>query len=208
MVYNETYQTYTLEAEKLTGQYILLDEASVTGTANLLMAAVLAKGETVIYNAACEPYVEQLSRMLVRMGAKIEGIGSNKLFVQGVSSLRGCRHRMLPDMIEVGSFIGIAAMSASEITIKSTSVKNLGIIPESFRRLGIAVEQRGRPLYTAPGAVHHRIVLGWIDPYHSRRTLAGTHARPAERDARGSHEGERERVDPPKDVREPPFLRR
>jgi UDP-N-acetylglucosamine 1-carboxyvinyltransferase len=147
MVYNETYRTYTLEAEKLTGQYILLDEASVTGTANLLMAAVLAEGETVIYNAACEPYVEQLSRMLVRMGAKIEGIGSNKLFVQGVPALKGCRHRMLPDMIEIGSFIGIAAMTASEITIKNTSVENLGIIPESFRRLGITVEQRGDDLY-------------------------------------------------------------
>ncbi len=147
MVYDEAGQTFALTAEKLTGQYILLEEASVTGTANLLMAAVLAEGETVIYNAACEPYVEQLSRMLVRMGAKIEGIGSNKLFVQGVSSLKGCRHRMLPDMIEIGSFIGMAAMTASEITIKETSVENLGIIPESFRRLGISVEQRGDDLY-------------------------------------------------------------
>ncbi len=147
MVYDETRQTFTLAAEKLTGQYILLEEASVTGTANLLMAAVLAEGETVIYNAACEPYVEQLSKMLLRMGAKIEGIGSNKLFVQGVPSLKGCRHRMLPDMIEIGSFIGMAAMTASEITIKETSVENLGIIPESFRRLGITVEQRGDDLY-------------------------------------------------------------
>lgn len=147
MVYDEAEQTFSLTAEKLTGQYILLEEASVTGTANLLMAAVLAEGATVIYNAACEPYVEQLSRMLVRMGAKIEGIGSNKLFVQGVPSLKGCRHRMLPDMIEIGSFIGMAAMTASEITIKETSVENLGIIPESFRRLGITVEQRGDDLY-------------------------------------------------------------
>ncbi len=136
-----------LSANKLKGTYILLDEASVTGTANLLMAAVLAEGDTVIYNAACEPYLEQLSRMLVRMGAKIEGIGSNKLFVTGVTSLKGCRHRLLPDMIETGSFIGMAAMTASEITIKNTSVANLGIIPESFRRLGITIEQRGDDLY-------------------------------------------------------------
>ncbi|MDD3189306.1 MAG: UDP-N-acetylglucosamine 1-carboxyvinyltransferase, partial [Fermentimonas sp.] len=115
--------------------------------ANLLMAAVMAEGETVIYNAACEPYLEQLSRMLVRMGAKIEGIGSNKLFVKGVTSLKGCKHRLLPDMIETGSFIGMAAMTASEITIKNSSVDNLGIIPESFRRLGITIEQRGDDLY-------------------------------------------------------------
>ena len=119
----------------------------MTGTANLLMAAVFAEGETIIYNAACEPYVEQLSKMLVRMGAKIEGIGSNRLTVKGVSSLSGCRHRLLPDMIEVGSFIGMAAMTASELTIKNTSVENLGIIPESFRRLGIKVQQRNDDLY-------------------------------------------------------------
>ncbi|MDD3512254.1 MAG: UDP-N-acetylglucosamine 1-carboxyvinyltransferase [Fermentimonas sp.] len=140
-------QVVRLSAEKLKGTYILLDEASVTGTANLLMAAVMAEGETVIYNAACEPYLEQLSRMLVRMGAKIEGIGSNKLFVKGVTSLKGCKHRLLPDMIETGSFIGMAAMTASEITIKNSSVDNLGIIPESFRRLGITIEQRGDDLY-------------------------------------------------------------
>ncbi len=147
LIYNESKSLFTLTAKKLTGQYILLDEASVTGTANLLMAAVLAEGETIIYNAACEPYVEQLSRMLVRMGARIEGIGSNKLAVQGVTSLQGCSHRLLPDMIEIGSFIGMAAMTASEITIKDTSVANLGIIPESFRRLGITVDQRGDDLY-------------------------------------------------------------
>ena len=147
LIFNEQKQLFTLSAQKLTGQYILLDEASVTGTANLLMAAVLAEGETVIYNAACEPYVEQLSRMLVQMGAKIEGIGSNRLTVLGVSRLTGCRHRLLPDMIEIGSFIGMAAMTASEITIKDTSVIHLGIIPESFRRLGIIVEQRGDDLY-------------------------------------------------------------
>ncbi len=147
LILHEEKQLFTLSAEKLTGQYILLDEASVTGTANLLMAAVLAEGENIIYNAACEPYVEQLSRMLVRMGADIEGIGSNKLSVKGVASLKGCRHRLLPDMIEIGSFIGMAAMTASEITIKNTSVAHLGIIPESFRRLGIIVEQRGDDLH-------------------------------------------------------------
>src|SRR5690554_6318176 len=147
LIYNESKELFTLTAKKLTGQYILLEEASVTGTANLLMAAVLAEGETTIYNAACEPYVEQLSRMLVRMGAKIEGIGSNKLVIRGVAALSGCDHRLLPDMIEIGSFIGMAAMTASEITIKETSVAHLGIIPESFRRLGITVEQRGDDLH-------------------------------------------------------------
>lgn len=147
LITDEKNNILRLSAEKLKGTYILLDEASVTGTANLLMAAVLAEGETVIYNAACEPYVEQLCRMLVRMGANIEGIGSNKLFVKGVSSLNGCTHRLLPDMIETGSFIGMAAMTASELTIKNTSVDNLGIIPESFRRLGITIEQRGDDLY-------------------------------------------------------------
>lgn len=147
LIFNEQKQLFTLSTQKLTGQYVLLDEASVTGTANLLMAAVLAEGETVIYNAACEPYVEQLSRMLVRMGAKIEGIGSNRLTINGVSRLSGCRHRLLPDMIEIGSFIGMAVMTASEITIKNTSVTHLGIIPESFRRLGIIVEQRGDDLH-------------------------------------------------------------
>ena len=147
MVFDEQKQRFTLVAKQLKGKYILLEEASVTGTANLLMTAVFAKGETTIFNAACEPYLEQLSRMLVRMGAKIEGIGSNRLIVSGVSSLSGTHHRLLPDMIEVGSFIGMAAMTASEITIKDTSIENLGIIPDSFRRLGITIEQRGDDLY-------------------------------------------------------------
>lgn len=147
LILNEKKQLFTLTTRQLKGTFILLDEASVTGTANLLMAAVLAHGETTIYNAACEPYVEQLSHMLVRMGAKIEGIGSNKLIVKGVTSLSGCHHRLLPDMIEIGSFIGMAAMTASEITITNTSVNHLGIIPESFRRLGITVEQQGDNLY-------------------------------------------------------------
>ena len=147
LVFDEKKQLFTLSAKQLKGQYILLEEASVTGTANLLMAAVLAEGETIIYNAACEPYVEQLSKMLVKMGAKIDGIGSNRLTIKGVVSLSGCRHRLLPDMIEIGSFIGMAAMTASEITIKNASIQNLGIIPESFRRLGIVVEQRNDDLY-------------------------------------------------------------
>ncbi|MDR1742201.1 MAG: UDP-N-acetylglucosamine 1-carboxyvinyltransferase [Dysgonamonadaceae bacterium] len=147
LIFDEKKQLFTLSAKKLRGCYVLLDEASITGTANLLMTAVLAEGETTIYNAACEPYVEQLSRMLVRMGAKIEGIGSNRITVCGVTRLSGCRHRLLPDMIEIGSFIGMAAMTASEMTIKDVSVQHLGIIPESFRRLGITVEQRNDDLY-------------------------------------------------------------
>ncbi len=139
---------YEIKADKgLTGTYMLLDEASVTGTANIVMAAVLAKGTTTIYNAACEPYLQQLSRMLNNMGAHIEGIGSTLLTIQGVDSLKGCTHTILPDMIEVGSFIGLAAMTGSDITIKNASVENLGIIPDSFRRLGITIEQNGDDLH-------------------------------------------------------------
>lgn len=138
---------YEIEAKKLTGSYMLLDEASVTGTANILMTAVLAEGTTTIYNAACEPYLQQLSKMLNRMGAKISGIGSNLLTVEGVKSLNGCEHSLLPDMIEVGSFIGMAAMTGSEITIKNVAYDELGIIPESFRRLGIHLEQRGDDIF-------------------------------------------------------------
>ncbi len=138
---------FEIKADKLQGTYMLLDEASVTGTANILMAAVLASGTTTIYNAACEPYLQQLSRMLCRMGAHIEGVGSNLLTIQGVGALHGCEHTILPDMIEVGSFIGLAAMTASDITIKNASVDNLGIIPDSFRRLGITIEQNGDDLH-------------------------------------------------------------
>ncbi len=138
---------YEVKAGKLQGTYMLLDEASVTGTANILMAAVLAEGVTTIYNAACEPYVQQLSRMLCRMGARIEGIGSNLLTVYGVGALHGCEHTIPPDMIEVGSFIGLAAMTASDITIKNASVEHLGIIPDSFRRLGVTIEQQGDDLH-------------------------------------------------------------
>lgn len=145
--YNEAREVYEISAERLQGTYMLLDEASVTGTANIVMAAVLAKGKTTIYNAACEPYVQQLCKMLNRMGAKIEGIASNLLTIEGVDELHGTEHTILPDMIEVGSFIGMAAMTQSELTIKNVSHENLGIIPDSFRRLGIKMEQRGEDLY-------------------------------------------------------------
>jgi UDP-N-acetylglucosamine 1-carboxyvinyltransferase len=138
---------FKIEAKSLTGAYIHLDEASVTGTANIIMAAVRAKGRTTIYNAACEPYIQQLCRMLVTMGAKISGIGSNLLHIDGVTEFHGCTHTILPDMIEIGSFIGMAVMTESEITIKDVSYDNLGIIPDSFRRLGINLERRGDDIY-------------------------------------------------------------
>ena len=145
--YNKDEFFYGVDAEKLVGTYMLLDEASVTGTANILMASVLAEGETTIYNAACEPYIQQLSKMLVRMGAKISGIGSNRLIVQGVSSLSGCNHKVLPDMIEIGSWIGMAAMTKSELTIKDVSWENLGMIPNVFRKLGIVLEKKGDDIF-------------------------------------------------------------
>jgi UDP-N-acetylglucosamine 1-carboxyvinyltransferase len=126
---------------------MLLDEASVTGTANIIMAAVLAEGTTTIYNAACEPYIQQLCKMLIQMGAHIEGVGSNLLTIKGVTSLKGCSHQILPDMIEIGSFIGMAAMTASEITIKKVAYSQLGIIPDSFRRMGIQLVQQGDDIY-------------------------------------------------------------
>ena len=138
---------YTVEAKRLKGTYMLLDEASVTGTANIVMAAVLAEGRTTIYNAACEPYLQQLCKMLNRMGARISGIASNLLTIDGVESLGGTEHTMLPDMIEVGSFIGMAAMTRSELTIKDVSYDNLGIIPQQFARMGIRFEQRGDDIY-------------------------------------------------------------
>lgn len=145
--YNEVRGVYEISASRLHGTYMLLDEASVTGTANIVMAAVLAKGKTTIYNAACEPYLQQLCKILNRMGAKIEGIASNLLTIEGVDELHGTDHTILPDMIEVGSFIGMAAMTKSELTIKNVSYENLGIIPDSFRRLGIKMEQRGDDIY-------------------------------------------------------------
>ncbi|MGV3703749.1 MAG: UDP-N-acetylglucosamine 1-carboxyvinyltransferase [Arcticibacter sp.] len=146
-IYNSETGFFNVDATDLRGAYVLLDEASVTGTANVVMAAVLAKGTTTIYNAACEPYLQQLCKMLNRMGAKISGIGSNLITIEGVQQLGGTEHRLLPDMIEIGSFIGLAAMTGSEITIKDVQYKELGIIPEVFRRLGIQLELRGDDLH-------------------------------------------------------------
>jgi len=154
--FDDSEAFFTVEASKLKGAYIHLDEASVTGTANIIMAAVLAKGRTTIYNAACEPYIQQLCRMLVRMGARIEGIGSNLLHIDGVKELSGCNHTILPDMIEIGSFIGLAATTESEITIKNVSYENLGIIPESFRRLGINLRKNGDDIFI-PRQRHYEI---------------------------------------------------
>jgi UDP-N-acetylglucosamine 1-carboxyvinyltransferase len=145
--YDSSKAQYFIESKKLKGTYILMDEISVTGTANVIMAAVLADGITSVYNAACEPYIQQLCKMLVRMGAKIHGIGSNLLTIEGVDRLHGTSHSMLPDMIEVGSFIGLAAMTQSEITIKNAGIKDLGIIPEVFRKMGVQVIEQGDDLY-------------------------------------------------------------
>lgn len=154
--YHEDEQFYSLEAKELTGKFILLDEASVTGTANIIMSAVLAKGKTRIYNAACEPYIQQLCKMLNRMGAQISGVGSNLLTIEGVKTLHGTTHRLLPDMVEIGSWIGLAAMTKSEITIKNVNWNQLGIIPETFRRLGIEVAQQGDDMLI-PAQDHYRI---------------------------------------------------
>lgn len=147
---------YRVVCDKLKGAFLHLDEASVTGTANILMAAVMAEGETTIYNAACEPYLQQLCRMLISMGAKIEGVGSNKLIIQGVTSLNGCNHTCLPDMIEIGSFIGMAAITKSEITLKNCRVDQLGIIPRTFQRLGVQLEIKGDDIYI-PQNEHYEI---------------------------------------------------
>lgn len=159
--YNKEEYFYGVEAEKLSGKELLLDEASVTGTANILMAAVLAEGETVIYNAACEPYIQQLCKMLVSMGARIDGIGSNRLIIQGVTELGGCSHRVLPDMIEIGSWIGMAAMTQSELTIKDVSWKDLGQIPNVFRKLGIDLQQKDDDIYI-PAQKSYKI-QGYMD---------------------------------------------
>ncbi|RRQ46172.1 UDP-N-acetylglucosamine 1-carboxyvinyltransferase [Chryseobacterium sp. SC28] len=145
--YDDGEAFYSLRAKELVGKFILLEEASVTGTANIVMAAVLAKGKTRIYNAACEPYLQQLCRMLNRMGANISGIGSNLLTIEGVDKLHGTEHTMLPDMVEIGSWIGLAAMTKSEITIKNVKWNELGIIPNTFRKLGIELEHRGDDIY-------------------------------------------------------------
>lgn len=145
--YDSKRELYDITAKKLKGTYMLLDEASVTGTANILMASVFAEGETTIYNAACEPYIQQLSKMLNAMGAKITGVGSNLLHIEGVKKLDATRHRILPDMIEIGSFIGMAAMTGSEITIKDVAYDQLGIIPDTFRRMGIKLERKGDDIH-------------------------------------------------------------
>lgn len=145
--YNREERFYGVETDALTGTYMHLDQASVTGTANILMAAVLAKGTTTIYNAACEPYIQQLCKMLNRMGANITGVGSNLLTIEGVEQLQGCEHTILPDMIEIGSWIGLAAMTRSEITIKNVSWENLGLIPTTFKKLGIQLEKRDDDIY-------------------------------------------------------------
>jgi len=154
-------QWYSVHTSGLKGAYMLLEEASVTGTANILMAAVMAEGTTTIYNAACEPYIQQLCKMLVSMGAKISGIGSNLLNIEGVGSLSGCRHKVLPDMIEVGSFIGLAAMTDSDITIKNAGIDNLGVIPSSFARLGIKIEKQNDDLIVRNN--HHYEIENYID---------------------------------------------
>jgi len=155
-IYNHKTNFYTIEGKHLKGTYMLLEEASVTGTANIIMTAVLAEGITTIYNAACEPYIQQLCHMLNGMGASISGVGSNLLTIRGVKELGGTSHHILPDMIEIGSFIGIAAMNQSEITIKNVSYDDLGIIPASFRRLGIKMEKRGNDLFI-PKHEHYEI---------------------------------------------------
>ena len=154
--YDAKSHFYSVKGKKLKGTYIHLDEASVTGTANIVMAAVMAEGETTIYNAACEPYLQQLCKMLNNMGAKITGISSNMLTIKGVKKLKGCFHRVLPDMIEIGSFIGLAAMTNSEITIKDVSWENLGIIPTIFRRMGIVIEKKGDDMFI-PAQDHYEI---------------------------------------------------
>lgn len=154
--YNPQKVAYNIEAKELRGSYMLLDESSVTGTANIIMAAVLAKGTTTIYNAACEPYLQQLCLLLNNMGAKISGIASNLLTIEGVTSLNSATHTILPDMIEVGSFIGMAAMTQSEITIKNVCYNQLGIIPDAFRKLGIIVEQKGDDIFI-PAQDHYQI---------------------------------------------------
>ncbi|MCG2431364.1 UDP-N-acetylglucosamine 1-carboxyvinyltransferase [Aequorivita xiaoshiensis] len=160
--YNREERFYGVEApEGLKGVYMLLDQASVTGTANIIMAAVLAEGTTTIYNAACEPYIQQLCKMLVSMGAKIKGVGSNLLEIEGVEKLGGCNHRVLPDMIEIGSWIGLAAMTRSEITIKNVSWENLGLIPETFRKLGITLNKVGDDIHI-PSQEEYEI-QGYID---------------------------------------------
>ncbi len=154
--YDDSASFYRVSSKRLKGAYVLLDEASVTGTANIVMAAAMAEGETTIYNAACEPYLQQLCKMLTSMGARINGIGSNLLRIKGVESLQGCEHRCLPDMIEIGSYIGMAAMTQSDLTIRNVVYDELGVIPNTFSRLGINLERKGDDIHIAPQA-HYEI---------------------------------------------------
>jgi len=200
---------FSVDGKELRGCYMLLDEASVTGTANIVMAAVMARGTTTIYNAACEPYVQQLCRMLNRMGARISGIASNLLTIEGVEALDGTEHTLLPDMIEVGSFIGMAAMTQSELRIRDVSYADLGIIPAQFARMGIRFEQQGDEIYI-PQQDHYGIE-SFIDG--SIMTIADApvarvDARPAVDLSGGGHAGQGLGAHPPEDVREPPVLRR
>lgn len=159
--FNSKTSFYEIDASNLHGTYMLLDEASVTGTANIIMAAVLAKGKTTIYNAACEPYIQQLCKMLNRMGANITGVGSNLLMIEGVDALGGTEHTMLPDMIEIGSFIGMAAMTQSSLTIKNTSIENLGMIPTVFKRMGVHLEVKGDDIFIPEQ--EHYVIDSFID---------------------------------------------
>ena len=200
----EGRNVYEIAAKRLKSTYMLLDEASVTGTANIVMAAVFAKGTTTIYNAACEPYVQQLCRLLNQMGAHISGIGSNLLTIEGVSTLHGAEHKILPDMIEVGSFIGMAAMCGDGIRIKDVSVADLGIIPDAFRKLGVKIRVEGDDLFV-PRQKHYEI-QSFIDG--TIMTLARTDTRSLIRANRCGHAGPRISAVPSEDVRKPSVLRR
>ena len=203
-VHIDNRNVYEIRANQLTGTYMLLDEASVTGTANIIMSAVLAKGTTTIYNAACEPYIQQLCHMLNRMGAQISGIASNLLTIVGVEKLHGTSHKVLPDMIEVGSFIGMAAMVGDGMRIKDVSVKDLGIIPDAFRRLGVKMEIEGDDIVIPRQDCME--VDSFIDG--SIMTVARTHARPAFGTHCGGYADPWQCPFSSEDVREPPVLRR
>ena len=198
--YDNEEGIFEIAADRLHGTYMLLDEASVTGTANIIMAAVLAEGATTIYNAACEPYIQQLCHLLNAMGAQISGIASNLLTIVGVESLHGAEHTILPDMIEIGSFIGMAAMCGDGLTIKNVSYKDLGIIPDAFARLGEDGVARRRPLYPPPRALRNREFHRWLVHDPCRCSVARTNARPPERAHRGGYTGKGLRALPSEDV--------
>ena len=199
--YDRKTHVYTLKADRLNGADILLDEASITGTANIVMAAVLAQGTTTIYNAACEPYLQQLCKMLNRMGADIQGIGSNLLRIKGVKKLKGTTHRILPDMIEIGSWIGIAAMTCSELTIKNVSWENLGQIPYIFRKIRHTIgKETGRYLYPQTGILSNTNGYRWLYFNHFGCALARFYSRFVEHRSGGCHSSKRKRFDPSENV--------